>query len=80
MSVQDQLGFDALLQDAAADNAARIFDPFFTTKRARGGTGMGLAIVRNVVRLHKGTIALHPQPGGACFQITLPRPSPIDGA
>ena len=61
-------------------NAARIFDPFFTTKRARGGTGMGLAIVRNVVRLHKGTIALHPQPGGACFQITLPRPSPIDGA
>lgn len=26
MSAQDQLGFDALLQDAAADNAARIFE------------------------------------------------------
>lgn len=32
-----------------AANLARIFDPFFTTKLGKGGSGLGLHIVRNIV-------------------------------
>lgn len=53
-------------------NRARIFDPFFTTRRAEGGTGMGLGIVRALLRAHGGDIALEPSDGGATFVLTLP--------
>lgn len=52
-------------------NAARVFDPFFTTRRDAGGTGMGLTIVRNLLRAHRGDIALVPSPQGAHFRITF---------
>lgn len=53
-------------------NRARIFDPFFTTRRAEGGTGMGLGIVRALLRAHGGDIALENSDGGAAFVLTLP--------
>jgi signal transduction histidine kinase len=40
------------------DNRTQIFDSFFTTRRDRGGTGMGLAIVRAMLEAHGGTIRL----------------------
>ncbi len=46
-----------------------------STTRAHGGLGLGLAIVRHVVELHGGTVAVQ-SPGpddGAAFTITLPR-------
>ncbi|WP_122077209.1 sensor histidine kinase KdpD [Pseudophaeobacter sp. EL27] len=52
-------------------NAAQIFDPFFTTKRAKGGTGMGLTILRNMLSVHGGDISLHPSKRGACFVISF---------
>ena len=52
-------------------NAGQIFDPFFTTKRAKGGTGMGLTILRNLLSVHGGDISLHPSAGGACFVISF---------
>jgi signal transduction histidine kinase len=53
-------------------NRDRIFDPFFTTRRADGGTGMGLGIVRALLRAHGGDIALDDSAEGAAFVVTLP--------
>ena len=52
----------------SAGNRDRIFDPFFTTNRDGGGTGMGLAIVRQMLRAHGASIALRDGPG-AGFEI-----------
>jgi signal transduction histidine kinase len=48
----------------------RVFEPYFTTKR--DGTGLGLALVRQTVEAHNGTITLVETPGGgATFSVTL---------
>lgn len=50
---------------------ARLFEPYFTTKP--DGTGLGLALVRQTVEAHGGTVALGDTPGGgATFTITIP--------
>jgi two-component system sensor histidine kinase HydH len=55
----------------ADDDRDKIFEPFFTGKTQ--GTGLGLAVVRRVVELHRGTIAVYPTPGGgATFRAELP--------
>jgi signal transduction histidine kinase len=60
-------------------NRARVFDAFFTTRRAEGGAGMGLHIVRSMLRAHGGDIRLAPSHGGAereqagaSFELWLP--------
>jgi two-component system, OmpR family, sensor kinase len=50
-------------------NRGRIFDAFFTTRRDQGGTGMGLAIARNLLAAHGGMIDLGPSATGAVFDI-----------
>lgn len=48
----------------------RVFEPYFTTKR--DGTGLGLALVRQAVEAHHGTITVSETPGGgATFAIVL---------
>lgn len=50
---------------------ASVFDPFFTTKQR--GTGLGLAVTREIVEAHRGSIRCEPRAeGGTRFVITLP--------
>jgi two-component system OmpR family sensor kinase len=53
----------------AAGNRSRIFDPFFTTHRDRGGTGMGLCIVRAMLDAADAEIKLVDSAAGAAFEI-----------
>jgi len=56
----------------------RAFDPFFTTKMGRGGTGLGLNIVYNIITdILGGHVELHSEPGrGSRFVFRLPRVAP----
>jgi len=57
---------------------ARAFDAFFTTARSRGGTGLGLGIVRSlVVRNLGGEVSLDSAPGaGTRVRVRFPRIAP----
>ena len=49
----------------------RLGEPFFTTKAT--GTGLGLAVVKAVVRAHQGQLQLHSRRGrGTCALLSLP--------
>jgi signal transduction histidine kinase len=50
----------------------RIFDPFFTTKPLGQGTGLGLDIVRRLVRHNDGAVDFESQPGRTEFRVRLP--------
>lgn len=57
----------------------KIFDPFFTTRS--GGTGLGLAVVQNLVLSHGGEIDVSTSPsGGAAFHIRFPLALPAENA
>ncbi len=53
-------------------NAGRIFTPFFTTAREKGGSGLGLSIVRSLLETHGGSIRLEPATRGAVFVVRIP--------
>ena len=51
----------------------RIFEPFYRASGARGGFGLGLAIVRRIARAHGGDVAyVALDGGGSRFSVTLP--------
>jgi two-component system cell cycle sensor histidine kinase/response regulator CckA len=57
------------------EDQPRIFEPFFTTKIY--GTGMGLAIVSRIARLHGGDVEFESRPGkGTEFRLYLPEGAP----
>jgi two-component system NtrC family sensor kinase len=55
------------------DAMKRLFEPFFTTKEGGKGVGLGLAISKNIVERHRGTIEVESQLGrGTSFYIFIP--------
>jgi signal transduction histidine kinase len=57
----------------APENAEAIFEPFFTTKDKTKGTGLGLAVCKDIVERHGGRITAENAPGGgSIFTVYLP--------
>ncbi|MGA5897222.1 sensor histidine kinase [Streptomyces venetus] len=58
------------------DDRARVFDRFYRVDKARsrdrGGSGLGLAVARSLVRAHGGRIELDSEPGATVFTVRLP--------
>lgn len=53
------------------ENMTKIFDPFFSTKSK--GTGLGLAVCRQIMDLHDGSINIESEPGrGTAVSVSLP--------
>jgi two-component system nitrogen regulation sensor histidine kinase NtrY len=53
-----------------AELEGRLFDPYVTGKSS--GTGLGLALARQTIEMHQGTIAAQPTPGGgATFVVRM---------
>jgi signal transduction histidine kinase len=79
VTIASELGAAGELRVSVSDNgvgippdgAAKIFEPLFTTKTK--GTGLGLAVVANMVRGHGGSIGVDSVPAqGTRFTVKLP--------
>ncbi len=64
-----------------AELREKIFEPYVTTKPLGAGTGIGLAVCRNIAAAHGGTVGLEPGAlGGARFVVRLPPGLPVAAA
>ncbi len=79
---EEEAGLVLAVEDAgigiAAEHLPRIFEKFYTVDgslaRRAGGTGVGLYLVREIVRLHRGRVQVESRPGkGSLFTVRLPR-------
>jgi signal transduction histidine kinase len=73
-------------QGIAPENLRRIFEPFFSTKTSPdssglGGTGLGLAVCRDIVEAHHGRLRAESRQGrGSTFTLLLPSCPPPESS
>ena len=81
LKVYDDVNVDEYVILSVSDNGSgispneleRIFEPFYTKKiMGRSGTGLGLAVVWNVVRDHEGYIDVKSDESGTTFELYFP--------
>jgi signal transduction histidine kinase len=80
VKVRHQPGSEVLIVDVADEGGGiaeqdleQIFEPFFTTKSDGRGSGLGLSIVREIVKAHGGALsAKSTLGGGSVFSVELP--------
>ena len=54
-----------------AQEQGKIFELFYSTRK--GGTGLGLAVVERIARVHQGELSVESTPGeGTTFRLSLP--------
>lgn len=57
-----------------AEFMPKLFKPFLQARSAKGGSGLGLLIVKQAVEAHGGSVRVDNEPGkGCCFSLDLPR-------
>jgi PAS domain S-box-containing protein len=87
-SEQDQYSVEVCVEDQGdgipQEILEQVFDPFFTTKDPGEGTGLGLAMVYNIVEEHSGQISIdsplqNESPFGTRVAIRLPKFAPESG-
>ena len=66
----------------AAEHLPRLTERFYRTNEAesrnKGGTGLGLALVKHILNRHRGHLQIQSDYGkGACFQVFLPAVKPL---
>lgn len=60
------------------DFMPKLFKPFVQAQSGKGGSGLGLLIVKQAVEAHGGTVDVDNEPGkGCCFTLELPRKQPV---
>jgi len=81
----DEGNFYILIKDSGVgipeETLGRIFEPFYTTKSHNRGTGLGLSVVKRIVKAHSGSIQVDSELGkGTTFTVILPeRPAAFEG-
>jgi signal transduction histidine kinase len=63
----------------AADAHDKVAEPFYTTRRTHGHSGLGLTLVRELMRTHGGKLSIVANsPHGTCVELRLPLASAQD--
>ncbi|WP_411821856.1 ATP-binding protein [Leptospira sp. 'Mane'] len=54
------------------ENKSKIFQPFFSTKEAGDGVGLGLYLIKEIVKHHHGTVSFESKETGTKFLVQFP--------